>query len=112
MDCPLMVSVTCSAIMSVLSQHRELPIRAGNANALFEVLPELFDDRNGGHRGGIAQSAKGMSQHVVRKLAHQVDILAPPQAGVVALQDLLKPGGALAAGDAPATALMRIEFHD
>src|ERR1035438_4702257 len=88
-------------------------VRARSAvQMVLEFLPELLHDRDGRHGGGIAQGAERPAQHIPRDIADQVDIGARARPIVEASQNLLQPGGAFAARDAPAAAFMGVEAHD
>ena len=73
---------------------------------------ELFDNGDGRHRRRIAQRAESPAQHVLRKLAQQRDVVLAPAAFVESAAESSQPGGAFAARDAPAAALMRVKPHD
>src|SRR5579871_1679374 len=74
----------------------------------FELVAELFDEGDGGHGSGVAEWTEGAAEHILRKLAHERDVAFAAHAVVHALQNLAQPGGAFAAGDAPAAALVRV----
>ena len=78
----------------------------------FELVAELLDDRDGRHRRRIAQRAERPAQHVLRNSPIRSMSLVRPAAVVEAVEHLLQPGGAFAAGDAPAAAFVRVEPHD
>src|SRR5713226_1774673 len=90
-----------SSFSLVLSQREFLRVGARiSVQVCFEVLRELFHDRDGGHGGGIAQSAECAAQHVLRKLVDQRDVALSAHSIVEPLQHLFEPGGSFTARDA------------
>src|SRR6266851_2192660 len=79
---------------------------------LLEFVAPLLHDADGGQRRGVAERAKRAAQHIFGDVADEVDIFGTPEAGVEAIEHLAQPGGAFAAGDAPAAGLVRVEMHD
>src|SRR5687768_6440165 len=78
----------------------------------FELVAELFYDRDRWQSRRVAKGAKRPAKHVLGELAHQVDVLRAADTGVEARKHLLEPGCSFAARDAPAAALMRVEAHN
>src|SRR5881296_1271058 len=78
----------------------------------FEFVAEFLDDGNRRHRCGVAERTEGPAQHVLRQIADQVDVAARPHPLMEADEQLAQPSRALATGDAPAAALVRVEPHD
>src|SRR6516162_6559764 len=79
---------------------------------VFELVAEFGDDADSGHCGGVAERAEGASEHVLGKLADQVNVFGASEAGMEAIEHLLEPGGALTAGDAPAAGFVGVKMHD
>ena len=79
---------------------------------VFKFVAELFDDADGGHRGGVAQRAEGAAQHVFGKVADHNDVALRACSLDESGEQLFEPGGAFAAGDAPAAAFVLVEAHN
>src|SRR5262245_32873452 len=79
---------------------------------VFKLAAEFLHDADGRHRGGVAERAEGAAQHVLRELAHHVDVFGTAEARVEALQHFAQPNGSFAAGNAPAAGFVRVEVHD
>ena len=79
---------------------------------IFKFIAPLFDDADRRHRGSIAKRAKRAPEHVLRKLVNQWNIFRASAALVEAVEHLAQPGGAFAAGNAPAAGFVRVEMHD
>src|ERR1700757_1356806 len=87
-----------------LRNSRARPIR----QILFELVAEFFYDRDSRHRRRIAKRAEGSAEHVFPQVANYDDVIFVAHAIDKAGENLLQPGCALAARDAPATAFMLI----
>src|SRR5580704_3311556 len=87
-------------------------VGAASLQVIFEFATEFLDDADGGHGCGVAQRAECPSKHVFREFADGSNVLRATVTGVKALQHLAQPGGAFAAGNAPAAGFMRVEMHD
>src|SRR5450432_2705255 len=98
----------------ILNKHRlgHMRVRAGPAvEVVFKLFAELLYERNGRHRGRVAEWAERAAHHVLGEVLDVVDVLGDAAAGVEAGQRLLEPVGALAAGDAPAAAFVLVKLH-
>ena len=76
-----------------------------------KLASELLHESNRGHGCGITQRAERAAQHGLGQVLNQLDVFLASAAGVHARQRLLQPRRALAAGDAPAAAFVRVELH-
>src|SRR5262249_27492832 len=91
---------------------RGFVVGAASLQMVRKLVAEFLHDADGGHRRGITERTEGAAQHVIRKVADQVDILSAAQAGVKSLQHFVEPACSFAARDAPAAGFVRVEVHD
>src|ERR1035438_7948277 len=77
-----------------------------------EVFGKLLDNRDSRHGCRIAQRTERTAQHILRELADQRNIALLSAAVMETLQHFFQPGCAFAAGNTPATTLVRIKLHD
>src|SRR5580658_7466946 len=86
--------------------------RAGfSVQVVFKFLAKLFHKADGGHGRRIAQRAESAAHHVFRQVLNVVDVLGRAEAGMESGNRFLQPVRALAAGNAPAAALVLIEAN-
>src|SRR5262245_58398624 len=78
----------------------------------FKLVVELFNERNRGHSGSVAEGTESASEHVLGQIADERDVAAAALAVVKTLQKFAEPGGAFAAGDAPSAAFVGVKAHD
>src|SRR5271170_5385738 len=79
---------------------------------IFEFVAPFLDDADGRQSRGIAERAESAPEHIFRKLVDQWNIFGAAAALVETVEHLAQPGGAFAAGNAPAAGFVRIEVHD
>src|SRR5882724_3474479 len=79
---------------------------------IFKLFTKLLHDRNRGHGRRVAQRTESTPQHVFRKILNVVDVFLDAATRVKAVQRLLQPVRAFAAGNTPATTLVLVELHD
>src|SRR5271155_4793194 len=113
---PFRVKVTCfcSAMRFLVSSQHHLGgfKRAFPVQMVFEFVAPFLDDADGGQSSGIAERAESAPEHILGKLVDQRNIFGAAAALVETVEHLAHPGGAFAAGNAPAAGLVRIEVHD
>src|SRR5438552_4085740 len=104
---------------SSLCKNRQLP-RSSNFlerarlafQMIFKFFSELLHNRNRRQRGCIAQRTEGASQHVFGQVLNVINVLSNAAACMKTSQCLFQPVSALAARNAPSTALVLIKLHD
>src|SRR5512139_680876 len=77
-----------------------------------ELLPELPDERLGGHRRRVRQRTDGPAHHVVAQVEDQLDVARPALPLLDAPDELLQPPRPLAARRALAARLVGVEVHE
>src|SRR5271170_405479 len=87
-------------------------ISAFPVEVVFKFVAPFLDDADGGQSRGIAERAESAPEHIFRKLVDQRNIFRASAAVVEAVQQFAQPGGAFAAGDAPAAGFVRVKMHD
>src|ERR1700722_7274237 len=79
---------------------------------IFEFVLPFFDDADGRHGSGVAERAKRAAEQILCEFAEQRDIFGAPFAAVETVEHTAHPGGAFAAGNAPAAGFVGVEMHD
>src|SRR5277367_781037 len=79
---------------------------------VFEFVAPFLDDADGRQGRGIAERAESAPEHIFGKFVDQRNIFGAAAALVETVEHFAQPGGAFAAGNAPAAGLVRIEVHD
>src|ERR1700683_3381044 len=79
---------------------------------ILELIAPFLDDADRGQRGRVAERAEGAPENVLRKLGDQRNVFLAAGTCVEPVEHFLEPGGAFAAGNAPAAGFMRVEMHD
>ncbi len=79
---------------------------------IFKFVAPFLHDADGRQRRGIAERAESAPEHIFRKLVNQRNIFRAAAALVEAVEHFAQPGGAFAAGNAPAAGFVRVKMHD
>src|SRR5260370_28190923 len=79
---------------------------------LLKFVAPLLHDADSRQRRGVAKRAERAAQHILGEIAYEIDIFGAAIACVKTVQHFAQPGGAFAAGDAPAAGFVRIKVHD
>src|SRR5271154_3783867 len=87
-------------------------VRAFPVQMVFKFVAPFLDDADGRQSRGIAERAESAPEHIFGKLVDQRNIFGAAPSLVETVEHFAQPGGAFAAGNAPAAGLVRIEVHD
>src|ERR1700684_4583274 len=97
-----------AALVRSGNELRGTVVGAFAVEMVLKFVPPLLHDADGWQRRGVAQRAESTPQHILGQLVDQRDVFFAAQAFMEAVEHLFQPGGAFAAGNAPAAGLVSV----